>query len=46
MHAFQNEHKLKEFAQLAEERKSPANIVCVENKGDHNLYSRNAVASK
>jgi ankyrin repeat protein len=46
MHAFQNEHMLKEFAQLAEERKSPANIVCVENKGDHNLYSRNAVASK
>ncbi len=46
MHAFQNEHLLKEFAKLAEERNAPTKVVCVENKGDNSLYTGSTVASK
>ena len=46
MHSFRNEHLLKEFAQLADQRNSSAKIICVENKGDFDLYTGNTVAIK
>lgn len=46
MHAFQREYTLKEFAELAEERKSTAEIICAENRGDNFLYTNNLTAKK
>ncbi|MBN2348130.1 MAG: ankyrin repeat domain-containing protein [Bacteroidales bacterium] len=46
MHAFQREYNLKEFAELAEERKSQTNIVCAENRGDNFIYEKNLIVSK
>jgi L-ascorbate metabolism protein UlaG (beta-lactamase superfamily) len=46
MHAFQREYTLKEFAELAEQKKSQTNIVCAENKGDNFMYNSTSVASK
>ena len=46
MHAYQREYSLKEFSELAEERKSQTDIVCTENKGDNFVYAKEFTASK
>lgn len=46
MHAMDREYKLKEFAEMAEEKKCKAELVCVEYKGDSKVYSKNLTAIK
>ena len=46
MHAFQREYVMKEFAELAAERKSSSQIVCTENIGDSFHYDKSVVAIK
>ncbi len=46
MHAFQREYSLKEFAELAENRKSQTQIVCTENRGDCFEYQKDLTANK
>ncbi len=46
MHAFQSEYLLKEFAELAQQRNNPTEIICVENKGDNHVFTGSAMASK
>ena len=46
MHALNSEYKLKEFAELAEQRKIKTQIVCAEYRGDSFICSQNLSASK
>lgn len=46
MHALQREYAMKEFAELAAERKSISQIVCSENIGDSFHYDKSVVAIK
>lgn len=46
MHAIQREYSLKEFAELAENKKIENQIVCTENTGDSFTYVKTMVASK
>ncbi|MBN2523110.1 MAG: ankyrin repeat domain-containing protein [Bacteroidales bacterium] len=46
MHAFQREYSLREFAELADNKKIESHIVCTENNGDSFSYTKTMVASK
>jgi len=46
MHAFQREFALKEFAEIAKQKKYNNKIICVENKGDHYPYNKSVLANK
>jgi ankyrin repeat protein/L-ascorbate metabolism protein UlaG (beta-lactamase superfamily) len=45
MHAYQREHALKEFAELAKQRNCASKLFCIENRGDHDTYNKMVTAT-